>query len=204
MGRSKALLDAGGAPFLARAVACLLHGGCTGVSVVVRDPSGPEGILALGLGAVVLENADPAAGPISSVRVALDELRRRNRDGGAAPDAVQGIALLPVDHPEVRPATVRALLDAAEEVCHRGAGSGPGPGIILPRHGEHRGHPALFLAPVWDELLDETLAGGARTVVRRDPGRVLEVAVEDPGIHLDIDRPEEYREHFPADGAVHG
>ena len=39
------------------------------------------------------------------------------------------------------------------------------------------------------------LPEGLRTVLRREPARVLEVAVDDPGVLADIDTPEAARLH---------
>ena len=50
----------------------------------------------------------------------------------------------------------------------------------------------VWAAEVLEELLAAPLEQGARVVVRRDAGRVVEVAVDDPGILKDVDRPEEH------------
>ena len=71
MGRSKALLDASGAPFMRRVVEALRAGGCTEVVVVVRSEAGAEAGLALELGARVVLNPRPEDGPIGSIRAAL-------------------------------------------------------------------------------------------------------------------------------------
>lgn len=180
MGRSKALLDASGAPFLQRAVATLRDGGCAEVVVVVRSEDGPEAALARELGTRVVLNRQPEDGPISSIRAALSLL-----DSHA-----QAILVLPVDHPGVKSDTVRELVNAA--AAH------PDAAVVVPRHGSRRGHPALFRREVFAELCDPALEGGARTVVRREPARVLEVPVGDPGVVGDIDTPEDYRNTFGA------
>ncbi|HSG50315.1 MAG TPA: XdhC family protein [Longimicrobiales bacterium] len=183
MGRSKALMDAGGTPFLSRVVNALRDGGCDDVLVVVRASHGPEAVLARELGARVLVNTEPEPGPISSLRVALAALDP-SRDG---------VVLLPVDHPRVRADTVAAVLREA---------AASGASIVVPRHGARRGHPVLFRRDVFPELLDPALEGGARTVVRRVPARVAEVAVDDPGILQDIDPPGEYHAAFPQGGLL--
>lgn len=178
MGRSKALLDAAGTPFLARVVDALEGGGCGEVIVVVRAADSPEAKLARDAGAQVVMNADPDEGPITSIRAALS----------SQSDPPEAIVVLPVDHPGVHRDTVRALLRASQER--------PDAPVVVPRHGSRRGHPALFRSAVFPELEDPALDGGARTVVRRDPGRVLEVPVDDPGVVGDIDTPEDYRNAF--------
>ena len=177
MGRPKALLDADGDPFVVRAVRSLLEGGCDPVIVVVRNVEGPIAELARGAGARVIPNPDPSAGPISSIRAALDHVS----------DAAPGIVVLHVDHPRVRATTVAALIRAARLWPNR---------IILPRWGGRHGHPPLFPAALLDELRDPRLEGGARTVVHRHGERVVEVEVDDPGILQDIDDPDRYRDVF--------
>lgn len=177
MGTPKALLDAGGMTFVARLVETLAQGGCD--PVVVVGASG-AGALAeeVGRGAgVLVVNPGGRGGQIGSLRVALDQL-----EGMADPPAA--LAFTPVDNPFVAPATVRALI--AEWRGSRAA-------IVLPRFGDVRGHPALVDMNVAAELRAEGLREGARTVVRRDPGRVLEVEVADPGVADDLDTPGRYR-----------
>lgn len=177
MGRSKALLDARGRTFLARVVDALRGGGCDSVTVVVGEPWGPEAEQARALGCHVVHNPAPGDGPITSVRAALD----------AHGAGLEGIVVLPVDHPTVAASTVRILIDAAE------AADAP---IVVPRCGHRRGHPVVFRAGVFEELMDPELPEGARTVVRRHPERVLEVEVDDEGVLRDIDDPDTYRALF--------
>jgi len=182
MGRSKALLDAGGRSFLAATVGCLVAGGCRPVAVVLTDGQDEEERKAVAAGAVPLPNPDPGAGPITSLRVALRAL-----EGEAA-----GVALLPVDHPLVRPETVQLLVEAFRE------SAAP---VVLPTHRGERGHPGLFRHTVFPELLDPELEGGARAVVHAHLDEALLVEVDDPGVLADIDTPEAYREAFPGSPA---
>jgi xanthine dehydrogenase accessory factor len=132
-----------------------------------------------GAGALVVENPEPGEGPITSLRLAL----------AALGSAVEGIALLPVDHPAVRPETVAALLQALAE------GDAP---LILPTFHGRRGHPVVFRRSLFPELLDPRLEGGARTVVHRHLDAAHLVELDDPGILADIDTPEAYRARFRA------
>ena len=177
MGVPKALLDAGGMTFVARLAETLAAGGCD--PVVVVGASG-AGALAeeVGRGAAVLVvNPGGRGGQIGSLRVALEHL-----EGMADPPGA--LAFTPVDNPFVAPATVRALVEAWR--ASRAA-------IVLPRFGDVRGHPVLVDMNVAAEFRAEGLREGARAVVRRDPGRVLEVEVADPGVADDLDTPGGYR-----------
>ena len=71
----------------------------------------------------------------------------------------------------------------------------------VPVEGEVRGHPVLLDASVFDEVLSGDAPEGARSVVRRDPERILRVPVSDVGIHDDLDTPADYRRRFP-DGRI--
>lgn len=179
MGASKALLDAGGRSFLAAAIGALTAGGCDPVVVVLGEGQADEERKALDAGAVILVNPDPGEGPITSLRVAL----------AALGDGVDAIAVLPVDHPGVRPETVTALVETLMET------DAP---LAVPTFEGKRGHPALFRRSVFPELLDPTLEGGARTVVHAHLPNAVLVPVGDVGVVTDIDTPEEYRRAFPA------
>lgn len=183
MGTAKALLDADGMTFVGRLVRTLAGAGCDPVVVVAPAPAGGVAAEAIRAGARVAVNPDGAGGQISSLRAGLTWLVR-----GAEPPAA--VVFTPVDNPAVAPATVEALIAAwASSRPARAA-------IVLPRCGDRRGHPVLADMSIAHEFHEAGLQDGARTVVRRDPGRVVEVAVEDPGAVEDIDTPERYRRRF--------
>lgn len=177
MGTPKALLDPGGRSFVSAVVGALVGGGCDPVVVVTGPGQDEVGRRAEAAGAAVLVNPDPGEGPITSLRLALAVLG----------SDVGGVALLPVDHPTVRPETVAALLAAF------GRSGAP---LVLPALGGRRGHPAVFGRPLFPELLDPGLEGGARAVVHRHAAEALMVDVDDPGVLADIDTPAAYRAAF--------
>jgi molybdenum cofactor cytidylyltransferase len=173
MGRAKALLELGGRSFVARAVEALREGGCARVVVVV--PGGDPEILraARATGATVEPNPEPGEGPITSLRLAL---------AGVEP-TVEGVVYLPVDHPLVTADVVRTLIESARE---------SGAPLVLPVHGGKRGHPAFFSAALFDELIDPSLEGGARTVVHRHLSEAALMEVDAAGVLANIDTPEAY------------
>lgn len=177
MGRPKALLDAGGRSFVAAAVGALVGGGCDPVVVVVGPGQDDVARRARAAGALLLENPDPGEGPITSLRLAL----------AALGESAEAVAVLPVDHPVVRPETVEALLEAFR------AGTAP---LALPVHGGKRGHPAVLGRGLFPELLAAGLEGGARTVVHAHLEEALLLDVDDAGVVTDIDTPEAYRAAF--------
>lgn len=182
MGSPKPLLDADGPTFVARVAGSLLHGGCEGVVVVVREDPGPVAAAARQAGARVAVNPDPdhpeLGGPVSSVRAALDAL----------PDEAAGIVLLPVDHPLVSSDTVARLIEVfrSEEAP-----------VVSPVAAGRRGHPVVVSATLFAELREAGLTEGVRTVLARHADATVEVGVADRGIHKDLDTLADYRRAFP-------
>jgi molybdenum cofactor cytidylyltransferase len=84
------------------------------------------------------------------------------------------------DMPFIATATYAALAAVAEPAK-----------IICPVYRGQRGNPVLFGAHFVGEL--KTLAGdrGARLLLEKHAAHVVEIDVNDPGIHRDIDRPED-------------
>jgi molybdenum cofactor cytidylyltransferase len=83
------------------------------------------------------------------------------------------------DMPFVAPNTITALLRTVVE----------GAGIAVPVHQGRRGNPVAFSRCHRDALLALGGDEGARRLLRQYP--VREVLVDDPGIHRDIDTPED-------------
>jgi molybdenum cofactor cytidylyltransferase len=122
----------------------------------------------------IVENPDFARGQLSSLKVGLR----------AIPPRCAAAMVHLADHPTVAPATFRAV--AAEYARSRGK-------IVVARYAGRRGHPVLFDRALFPELLDAPDEQGARFVVNADPARVAYVEVDDPGVTLDLDTPEDLR-----------
>ncbi|HEX6587821.1 MAG TPA: nucleotidyltransferase family protein [Longimicrobiales bacterium] len=174
MGTPKAALDAGGATFVVRAVDALRDGGCRDVLVVIGPDEGGAGSAAAQAGAHVVVNTAPDSEQIDSLRLGL-----RNLNPGAL-----GAVVLPVDHPMVSSATVRAVVDAWERT------RAP---IVRASHRGEPGHPTIFAVTVFDDLLRGELPDGARTVVAAHQAELVDVPVDDEGVTTDIDTPDDYR-----------
>lgn len=170
MGTPKATLPLDGATFLEHAIDVLRAGGCEPVVAVVRDADAVPG----GSGAVVVVNEADGSEQVDSLRMALDALDPR----------VVAAAVLPVDHPLVKPETVAALL-----VAYRQGGAD----IVRPVHDGVGGHPTLLARSLFPALRHGTLPAGAQTVVEGNPDLRLDLEVDDAGVVTDIDTPEEYR-----------
>jgi molybdenum cofactor cytidylyltransferase len=88
------------------------------------------------------------------------------------------VIVWPVDHPVVASGTLRRLLSAQAP-------------IRVPVHAGRRGHPTYFAAELRPELLALAQDEPLRAVVHRQPRRVEEVPVDDPGILLNLDTPDD-------------
>ena len=173
MGSPKALLPYRGTTFLEHLVN-LLQGRVEPLLVVLgHDADRIRAALHLPPQVRVLLNQDYRLGQLSSLQTAIRAL-----DASAVP----GLLVAPVDHPAVEPEVVTALLEtfAAEQ-----------PEVLVPIFDGRRGHPVIFSAQLFAELLAAPLEEGARAVVRRHAAR--ELPVHDAGILANIDTPDSYR-----------
>jgi CTP:molybdopterin cytidylyltransferase MocA len=176
MGRPKASLLIEDETFLQRAVRTLAEGGCSEV-IVVLNPDEPATAELVSEGSARFTwGGGSGTQQIDSLRAGLQEL----------PETVLAAVVLPVDHPLVRPATVTALIGAFQM---RGAP------IVRPSCQGRHGHPVVFDASLFSELLDDDLPEGARTVVHRHASESESVEVDDPGVIADLDTPEDYQQH---------
>lgn len=174
MGSPKALLPVAGTTFLGRLVATHRSAGVDPI-VVVLGPDGDRVAGVVDLAAVrVVRNPEPDSGPLASLRIGMGAL-------DPEPDA---LLMQPVDHPLVRPETVRHLIHLAVEGPH---------GILIPTYAGRRGHPTLFARRLFDALRAAPLDQGARAVIRANPHAVREVPVDDPGVRADVDTPADYQ-----------
>lgn len=179
MGQPKALLKVGEETFLERAVRTLSLGGCGDVVVVLNteDPEFSE--VAAGAGGRTTRGGGVDTEQIASLRAGLRAL----------PQGVEAVVALPVDHPLVGSPTVAALIDAFK---HRRAP------VVRPTYMGRHGHPVLFSAAVFDELLHGDLPNGARSVVRRYAGEAEDVEVDDHGVLIDVDTPADLEKYLGA------
>lgn len=171
MGCSKQLLPLGDRPVIVRCLASIFCAGIDEVIVVVGMQHEPvlEAIAAFPV--TVVRNPEPESEMAASLMSGMPAL----------PPSATGAIVALTDHPLVSPGTYRSLLRSHREDPRK---------IVIPVHEGRRGHPTLFPVSVLKELeRHETL----RDVVRQDPHRVLLREVDDGGILVDMDTPEDYR-----------
>lgn len=174
MGSPKALLPYRGSTFLEHLIEITRHPR-VGITRIVLG-AGAEAIrskLRADPATIVL-NSDWPRGQLSSIQAAI-----RSLPAGVT----EGLLLCPVDHPLVSAALVALLIgkfDAGKK------------SIVLPTFDGRRGHPVIFRASLYEELLAASPDLGARQVVWAHADSVLEVPTEEEGVVLNLNDPETF------------
>jgi molybdenum cofactor cytidylyltransferase len=174
MGSPKALLHFQGQSFIERICTAFLTAGVD------------EFIVVLGARADDLRQAlpsHPALRTVMNTRYFQGQLSSLMTGIGALSPESEAAVVNLVDHPLVTAETIQALIASFRAT--------PVP-IIIASYQGRRGHPVLFSSRVYGEILAAPLDQGAKVVVRKDPSRVCELPLDDPGILADIDTPEDY------------
>lgn len=172
-----------GEPLIRHAARPLVEAGLAGYFVVHRpdDQRTPEILSDVGFRPVA--NPAHAEGMASSIRAGIDALLHAEDEAGTR---FEGVFIMLGDMPHVQPATVRRLLAAYEEAFAREGGDRT-PLAFIPTYQGKRGHPALFRRAAFGELSALEGDEGARRLLGCWAPRVSEIAVDDPGILVDID-----------------
>ena len=175
MGQPKALVSFQGSTFVEHLIAATRNARVGTTRVVLgAGAKGIRGKLNVDPSWIV-ENPDWALGQLSSIHAALRSLPARG---------TEGILVCPVDHPLVSAHLVTALISAFD------AG---GKAIVLPTHRGKRGHPVIFGATLFNELLAASVEVGARQVVWDHAHDVKEVETEEEGVIWNLNDPETMR-----------
>ena len=171
MGSPKALLSYQGASFLEHLLSVTRHP-AIGVRRVVLGPDGDtiSQQVALAPEEIVL-NREWERGQLSSIHAALRSL----------PAGTEGMLLCPVDHPLVSATLVNNLIVTFLETRTP---------VVLPTFEGRRGHPVIFSAAVYDELLRAPLETGARAVVWAHKNELQEVSTTEEGCVLNLNDPD--------------
>lgn len=154
-----------------------------GATVVVQAARNLQAALDVTL-AVVPAGAAAVATPLSAHGVAVTECGDADKGMAAslthglrASGSADGWIIALGDMPFVQPDTIRRLVRALAQ----------GADIVVPSYKGIRGNPVGFSRVHLERLLQLSGDAGARQLLQVYP--VTEVAVDDPGIHRDIDRP---------------
>jgi molybdenum cofactor cytidylyltransferase len=175
MGQPKALVPFQGSTFVEHLIAATRHAR-VGITRVVLG-AGAEGIrtqLKIDPAWIVV-NGDWPKGQLSSIHAAI-----RSLPAGAT----EGILVCPVDHPLISVELVGRLIAAFES---------SGKMIVVPKYDGRRGHPVIFRAALYEELLAASAEVGARQVVWNHAAEVAEVETAEEGVILNLNDPETVR-----------
>jgi len=178
MGSPKALLAYQGRPFLEHLLEVTVHAQI-GVRRVVLGAHAEPIAKSIQLAAdEIVINSDWEQGQLSSIQTAIRSLRT-SKDG--APRTTDGMLLCLIDHPLISTALVNELIEQFYVNPTR---------IVLPIYQTRRGHPVIFPASLFDELLQAPADKGARAVVWAHADEVLEVPTNEEGCILNLNDPE--------------
>jgi molybdenum cofactor cytidylyltransferase len=173
MGSPKALLPYQGRPFLEHLLDITRHPGI-GVRRVVLGPDADaiSAQVALQTNEIVV-NQDWERGQLSSIQMAIHSL----------PAGTDGLLLCPVDHPLISASLVADLIDSFEKT------NAP---AVVPLYEGRRGHPVIFAARLYEELLNAPDDTGARAVVWAHQNEICEVSTTEEGCVLNLNDPEAF------------
>ena len=171
MGSPKALLAYHGRPFLEHLLKITIHPEIGARRVVLgADAESIAKAIPLKANEMII-NAQWEKGQLSSIQAAVRKL----------PAGTQGMLLLLIDHP-----LISSLL-VAELIAQFHKSKKP---IVLPVYEGRRGHPVIFSASLYPELLRAPAETGARAVVWAHAEEVEEVPTNEEGCVLNLNDPE--------------
>jgi molybdenum cofactor cytidylyltransferase len=171
MGQPKALLSYRGKTFAEHLVSATRHER-VGLTRIVLGAQVGEIRSRLPLDPTwILENPNWRQGQLSSIQAVIRSL----------PGETEGLILCPVDHPLVSGFLVAQLIQEFDSTEKQ---------IVLPTYRGKRGHPAIFRASLYNELLAASPEVGAREVVWAHPEGVAEVETDEEAVVLNLNDPE--------------
>jgi len=180
MGSPKALLPYRGKNFAEYLLEVTAHPR-VGIRRMVLGARADEIRTQLHLGdAKVAINLEWQRGQLSSIQTAVRSLPANQ---------TAGLLLCPVDHPLVSAELVARLIEAFDA---------SGKPIVLPTYRGKRGHPLIFAASLYGEILEASPEVGARQVVWAHAEDVLEIPTDEEGVVLNLNDPETLRRAMEA------
>ena len=171
MGRPKALLACRGTTFLGHLLRVTAHPAIS-IRRVVLGAAADEILHATALAPeVVVVNQEWQKGQLSSIQAGLRSLPEGGTDG---------VLLCPVDHPLISPHLIDLLVKAFRSKDKP---------IVMPTWQGHRGHPVIFAAKLYPELLAAPADVGARAVVWEHQSDLYELPTGEEGVVLNLNDP---------------
>lgn len=171
MGSPKALLPYQGRPFLEHLLEITARPEIGARKVVLgADADSIAKAIPLKANEIVI-NPEWEKGQLSSIQAAVRKI----------PAGTDGMLLFLIDHPLISSALVGELIAQFYKSKKP---------IVLPLYEGRRGHPVIFAASLYDELLRAPLETGARAVVWAHKDEVEEVRTNEEGCVLNLNDPE--------------
>jgi molybdenum cofactor cytidylyltransferase len=171
MGSPKALLAYQGRPFLEHLLDVTVHPKIKVRRVVLGAHAEPIAKSIALAGDEIVINDDWESGQLSSIQAAIRSL----------PDGTDGLLLCLIDHPLISKTLVNELIEQFYTTPAK---------IVLPVYESRRGHPVIFPATLYQELLQAPADKGARAVVwAHSPADVLELPTNEEGCVLNLNDP---------------
>ncbi|HEX8764791.1 MAG TPA: nucleotidyltransferase family protein [Candidatus Acidoferrum sp.] len=171
MGSPKALLPYQGRPFLEHLLEITARPEIGARKVVLgADADSIAKAIPLKAHEIVI-NPEWEKGQLSSIQAAVRKI----------PAGTDGMLLFLIDHPLISSALVGELIAQFYKSKKP---------VVLPLYEGRRGHPVIFAASLYDELLRAPLETGARAVVWAHKDEVEEVRTNEEGCVLNLNDPE--------------
>lgn len=176
MGQLKQLMSLGDGTIIERSVDNLLASGIGEVIVVLGHRAGEVAGAIAGRPVKTVVNPAYRQGMSTSILAGL----------GLVSSEAEAVMLALADQPFIDGSAVNRLIE--EFLDHDR-------GIVVPTYRGRRGHPVIFSLKYREELAGLRGDVGGRKIIAEHPDDVLEVAVDTPGVNIDIDDMDEYRSH---------
>ena len=167
-GGHKLLTEIRGKPLIRYSIECLSP--CDRIIAVMRPEDEPLQMILGDAGIDTILNLQAALGMGSSLACAI-----------RASEMSDGWCILPADMPYVDKSTTSQIVRSLRN----------GAGIAAPFYHRRRGHPVGFSKTFRNDLLALEGDFGARDILAGESESVIAIEVEDPGILIDIDTPED-------------
>ncbi len=202
MGEFKPLLPVGSKSAIENLIDAFINAGISEIVVVTGHNREPLSRLIAEINAqqppVIIKeayNSDFDKGMFSSIKTGIRAIIAESVECAGRPDGAQdascdawdGIFLLPVDYPLIRPEHLALLYDEARLRPEN---------FIAPCYRGKKGHPLWIPKVYWPEILDYTGDGGLKAITGKydDLGRLYRLEVQDEAVVLDMDTPAGYQE----------
>ncbi|MEW4488308.1 nucleotidyltransferase family protein [Thalassoglobus sp. JC818] len=179
MGEPKLLMPIAGQPLIRHLVDQLQHPSIASISILVRaEDTALIDCLETTTATVVTTEV-----PTRDMRESVERLIREIGQS-ACHNTSDGLLLIPADYPFVAKNVLYKLVVQWIAAPDR---------IVLPIFEGRRGHPVIFPWDVVSQVDEIPADSGLNWLVKKFPERVLEVVVDDPSIHWDVDTPDDFR-----------